>query len=116
MKALTPARVHLARRSPRLMRHTFLSFRPQPRDVPGHRFIRHYSVTDCFQTSPRMSKLVAAPRRNRFVILRTDSSLPVAPHPALTTDAVTFSYGAVAHSGTDLHRADIAPSRAHSFQ
>jgi hypothetical protein len=29
-----------------------------------------------------MSRLVAAPRRNGFVILRTDSSLPVAPHPA----------------------------------
>ena len=35
--------------------------------------------------------------------------------PRLTTDAVTFSYGDVAHSGTDFHRADIAPSRAHSF-
>jgi hypothetical protein len=30
-------------------------------------------------------------------------------------DAVTFGYGAVAYSGTDFHRADVAPSRAHSF-
>jgi hypothetical protein len=32
----------------------------------------------------------------------------------LRADAVTFSYGAVAYSGTDFHRADVAPSRAHS--
>ena len=29
---------HLRRRSPRLPRHTFLSFRLQPRGLPGHRF------------------------------------------------------------------------------
>jgi len=28
-------------------------------------------------------------------------------------DAVTFSYGAVAYSDTDFHRANMAPSRAH---
>ena len=28
---------HLRRRSPRLPRHTFLSFRLQPRELPGHR-------------------------------------------------------------------------------
>jgi hypothetical protein len=33
----------------------------------------------------------------------------------LRADAVTFSYGAVAYSDTDFHRADVAPSRAHSF-
>src|SRR6266511_2463798 len=32
----------------------------------------------------------------------------------LRADAVTFSYGAVAYSDTDFHRADVAPSRAHS--
>ena len=30
-------------------------------------------------------------------------------------DAVTFGYGVVASSDTDSHRADVAPSRAHSF-
>src|SRR5262245_13954862 len=34
----------------------------------------------------------------------------------LRADAVTFGYGAVAYSGTDFHRADVAPSRAHSFR
>src|SRR4030095_4066699 len=29
---------HLRRRSPRLLRHTFLSFHLQPRELPGHRF------------------------------------------------------------------------------
>jgi hypothetical protein len=52
MKALTPAPVHFKSRSPRLMRHTFLPFRPQPRGAPDHRFVHHFSVTDSFQTSP----------------------------------------------------------------
>jgi hypothetical protein len=79
---LTPARVHLAGRSPRLLRATFPSFRPQSRCTPQHRFIRHYSVLRYFQASPRGRGLAAIRRRNRFVILRTDSSLPVTPHPA----------------------------------
>ena len=29
--------------------------------------------------------------------------------------AVTFGYGVLVCHGTDFHRADIAPSRAHSF-
>src|SRR6266508_2440213 len=32
----------------------------------------------------------------------------------LRADAVTFSYEAVAYSGTDFHRANVAPLRAHS--
>jgi len=49
--------------------------------LPGHRY-RHASVTREFRTSPRMSRLVAAPRRIEFVLLRTDNSPPVALHPA----------------------------------
>jgi hypothetical protein len=79
---LTPARVHLTDRSPRLLRATFPSFRPQSRCTPQHRFIRHDSVLRCFQASPRGRGLAAIRRRNRFVILRTDSSLPATPHPA----------------------------------
>src|SRR5262245_38499763 len=41
--------------------------------------------------------------------------LQLLPTP-LRADAVTFAYGVVAYSGTDFHRADVAPSRAHSFQ
>src|SRR5687768_7944807 len=40
--------------------------------------------------------------------------LRLLPTP-LRADAVTFGYGVVAFSGTDFHRADMAPSRAHSF-
>ena len=79
---LTPASVHLAGRSPRLPRATFPSFRPQTRCTPQHRFIHHYSVLRDFQASPRGCRLAAIRRRIRFVILRTDSSLPVTPHPA----------------------------------
>ena len=39
--------------------------------------------------------------------------LRLLPTP-LRADAVTFGYGAVAYSDTDFHRADVAPSRAHS--
>ena len=39
--------------------------------------------------------------------------LQLLPTP-LRADAVTFGYGAVAYSGTDFHRADVVPSRAHS--
>jgi hypothetical protein len=41
--------------------------------------------------------------------------LRLLPTP-LRADAVTFSYGAVAYSDTDFHRANVAPSRAHSFR
>jgi len=40
--------------------------------------------------------------------------LGLLPTP-LRADAVTFGFGAVAYSGTDFHRADVAPSQAHSF-
>jgi len=48
---------------------------------PDHRFRRHRSVTGAFQTSPSMCRLVETSRRIAFVILRTEVSLPVAPHP-----------------------------------
>jgi len=41
--------------------------------------------------------------------------LGLLPTP-LRADAVTFGFGAVAYSGTDFHRADVALSQAHSFQ
>jgi hypothetical protein len=61
--------------------------RPSPRSIathgmsPGHRFPRHGSVTRVLQTSPLRRRLVETSRRIAFVILRTEGSLPVAPHP-----------------------------------
>jgi hypothetical protein len=46
-------------RSPRLLRLTFLTFHPQPRDAPVHRFTRHFSVYGEFQASPYPSRLAA---------------------------------------------------------
>ena len=46
-------------RSPRLSRLTFLTFHPQPRDAPVHRFTRHFSVYGKFQASPYPSRLAA---------------------------------------------------------
>jgi hypothetical protein len=42
----------------------------------------HASVTSDFRTSPWYRRFIAALRRIEFVILRTDTSPPVAPHPA----------------------------------
>src|SRR5258708_4840572 len=77
-----PAGVLLRGRSPRWLRATIPSFRPQPRGTPPPLFTRHDSVLCYFQASPLSCRLAAIPRRNRFVNLRTDSSLPVTPHPA----------------------------------
>ena len=72
---------HLPCRSPRLPRHTFLSFRLQPRELPGHRLTprqRDQRVSDfALESQARRS-----PRRIEFVLLRTNSSPPVALHPA----------------------------------
>src|SRR5476649_2940122 len=74
-----------------------------------------------FQASPSMSRLATRPRRNRFVILRTASSPPVALHPldrllrSNRGDAVTFDFWAATNPGADLHRADKASSRTHSW-
>src|SRR5471030_244396 len=61
-----------------------------------------------FQASPSMSRLATRPRRNRFVILRTASSPPVALHPldrllrSNRGDAVTFDFRAFDQPGHGL--------------
>src|SRR5262249_6342522 len=74
----------------------------------------HPSVTSDFRTSPYMSRLVAAPPPNR-VRSPTDRQFasgcsPRCFGPTQLPSAAEF----VAYSGTDFHRADIAPSQAHS--
>ena len=56
---------HQRQRSPWFSRLTFLMFRPQPRYAPDPRFIHHRNGISVFQTSPRMSKLVANMPPNR---------------------------------------------------
>ncbi len=56
---------HQRQRSPWLSRLNFLMFRPQPRYAPDPRFIHHRNGISEFQTSPRMSKLVANMPPNR---------------------------------------------------
>src|SRR5471030_984975 len=58
-----------------------------------------------FQASPSMSRLATRPRRNRFVILRTASSPPVALHPA----SRRRSY--LRFLGCDQPRRGLAPRR-----
>ena len=82
---------------------------------PGHRFGRHSSVTGAFQTSPFRRRLVETSRRIAFVSCGPRICFRLLPTPP-RGDAVTFSYGGVASSDTDLHRADQAPSWAHDEQ
>jgi len=106
---------HLPCRSPRLLRHTFLSFRLQPRGLPGHRFPprqRDQRVSDF--TMNEQARRSSPPNRVRHPTDRQFAS-GCSP-PRLGADAVTFGYGVVAYSDTDFHRADVAPSRAHSFR
>ena len=56
---------HQRQRSPWFSRLTFLMFHPQPRYAPDPRFIHHRNGISVFQTSPRMSKLVANMPPNR---------------------------------------------------
>jgi hypothetical protein len=81
MKVLTPAPFTFSAGLP-----TYCAT-PSCRSVSNHVDCRviayhHASVTRVFRTSPCMSKLVAVPRRIEFVLLRTDSSPPVALHLA----------------------------------
>ena len=104
---------HLPCRSPRLPRHTFLSFRLQPRELPGHRLTprqrdqRFSGFAHGIAGSPQLSAESSSSSYGPTVRLRLLSTPP-------RGDAVTFGYGAVAYSGTDFHRADVAPLRAHS--
>jgi hypothetical protein len=105
---------HLRYSSPHLLRSTFLSFRLQPRGLPGHRLPPR-------QRDPRVSDFAmneqarrsSPPNRVRYPTDQRFAS-GCSP-PRLGADAVTFGYGVVAFSDTDFHRADAAPSWAHSF-
>ena len=105
---------HLRRRSPRLPRHTFLSFRLQPRGLPGHRLPPR-------QRDPRVSDFAmneqarrsSPPNRVRHPTDRQFAS-GCSP-PRLTATQLPSATEFVAYSDTDFHRANVAPSRAHSF-
>jgi hypothetical protein len=115
MKALTPAPVHRRGRSPRLPRCTVLPFRLQPRRALRYRFIHHASLPD----PVTRLRLERAGSPLHAAESSSSSCGPTVRLRLLSTpsrdDAVTFGYGAVADSDTDLHRADTTPSRAHSF-
>jgi len=81
MKALTPAPLTYGAALPAYFAT------PSCRSISNHVnclviAFHHASVTSDFRTSPWYRRLVAALRRIEFVILRTDTSPPVAPHPA----------------------------------
>jgi len=105
---------HLRRRSPHLLRHTFLSFRLQPRGLPSHRLPPR-------QRDPRVSDFAMNEQARRssppYRVRRPTDRLfasgcsPRRFGPTQLPSATEF----VAFSDTDFHRADAAPSWAHSF-
>ena len=103
---------HLRRRSPRFLRHTFLSFHLQPRELPGHRFPPR-------QRDQRFSGFALAsqarrsspPNRVRYPTDRHFAS-GCSP-PRLGATQLPSATEFVAYSDTDFHRADVAPSQAH---
>ena len=103
---------HLRRSSPRLLRHTFLSFRLQPRELPDHRFPPR-------QRDPRVSDfaLVSQARRssppNRVRYPTDQQFASGCSPPRFTATQLPSASEFVAYSDTDFHRADVAPSRAH---
>ena len=101
-------------RSPRLPRHTFLSFRLQPR------WAAWTSLHPPRQRAQRVSDFAMSEQARRSAPAES-SSFTYGPtvrlrllSTSLHSDAVTFGYGAVAYSDTDFHRADVTSSRAHS--
>ena len=77
---------HLRQRSPQLLRFAFSMFRLQPRCALTHRFNHHHSVSHEFQTSPRMSRLVAhtPPNRVRYPADHLFTSDCSPPHLTVT--------------------------------
>ncbi len=82
--------------------------------LPEHRFVHHsqrvQQVSD-FALGEQARR--SSPTESSSLSYGPTVRLRLLPTP-LRADAVTFGYGAVAYSDTDFHRADVAPSRAHS--
>ena len=115
MKALTPDGFTCTARSLRLLRLAVPTFRPQPRDPSAGRFVSRLSAVSC----SRLRQTRAGSPRNPAETGSSSYGLPVhllllptPPHG----DAVTFGFWAATNPGTDLHRADKAPSRTHSWR
>ena len=69
--------------SPRLSRHTFPSFRPQTLDAASTSLpVATAACRVISRLRPKPAGSSRSPSRIRFVILQTDSSPPVALHPA----------------------------------
>jgi hypothetical protein len=113
MKALTPAPLI----TPSAGLPAYLTT-PSCRSVSNHAVCSDTALSTtsaCRTTSGLRLSIAGSPQHNA-----ESSSLSYGPTFRLRLlstpprgDAVTFGYGAVAYSGTDFHRANVAPSRAH---
>jgi len=113
MKALTPARLTCRTGLP-----AYLAT-PSCRSVSNHVGLPDHRLPPR-QRDQRVSDFALSEQARRSTPAES-SSFTYGPtvrlrllSTPLRADAVTFSYGAVAYSGTDFHRADVAPLRAHS--
>ena len=97
---------------------TFPSFRRQPPDAPQHRFntlpfsMLGFPISRV-RASPLASWLAATPGRIAFVILRTDSSRSVTPHPASRRRSYLLFQAGERMPGGDLHPSDQVHSQAY---
>ena len=100
---------HPPGRSPHLLRHTFLSFRLQPRRLPGHRLPPRQRVQRVSDFAlNEQARHSSPPNRVRHPTDRQFAS-GCSP-PRLATTQLPSASEFVAFSDTDFHRADVAPS------
>ena len=114
METLTPARLTYRAGLP-----AYLAI-PSCRSVSNHVGLPDHRLPPR-QRDQRVSDFALSEQARRSTSAESSSftygptiRLGLLPTP-LRADAVTFGFGAVAYSGTDFHRADVAPSQAHSF-
>ena len=107
-----PCTAHLPCRSPRLLRHTFLSFRLQPRELPGHRLPPRQRVQR-FSDFALVSQARRSSPPNRVCYPTDQQFASGCSPPRLAATQLPSATEFVAYSDTDFHRADVAPSRAH---
>ena len=112
--ALTPTPVTSGGRSPRLSRYDFPTFRLQSHHATP---VSLYTPYPAYRASFGLRHEIAGSSSHTAESSSLYCGLPVCLQLLSTpprSDAVTFDYRALAYPDTDLHRANVAPSRAHN--
>jgi hypothetical protein len=112
-KALTPAPRHPgAQVSPLISPHLPDVPPPTTRCIPASLYTPFPAYRTLFGLRPAIASSSSHPAESSSFSCGPPVRFRLLPTPP-RDDAVTFSYRALAYPGTDFHRADAAPSRAH---